>query len=295
MTAVEQHETGAADTYRVIDTSTVEWVPEINLKGFLRRLLYEDPETGSSTHIWQIPPGWGVHSMSGKPGRHIHRTVRERSLILEGEQPRWEYYHPRQTEGTFGMDRKWSFQDRPPRCLHGLEPGPTSKTGSRILFWDTGVSRDRKVWGEEEEKETLVIPFEGDLEKYGDEFAPGTHTDVNTIPWERHPAVKGWKRRVLAERASDAPPVFMVHVPTDWDAGDQEVRLAVAAPRRWLYVINGDLPLTVYADKSDSAGETVQLREGFYLEFFGPASIGFRKGQSPEIGATVLCMGHEMA
>ena len=51
MTAVEQHETGAADTYRVIDTSTVEWVPEINLKGFLRRLLHEDPETGSSTHM----------------------------------------------------------------------------------------------------------------------------------------------------------------------------------------------------------------------------------------------------
>lgn len=43
MTAVEQHETGTAETYRVVDTNTVEWVPEINLKGFLRRLLYEDP------------------------------------------------------------------------------------------------------------------------------------------------------------------------------------------------------------------------------------------------------------
>ena len=294
MTAVEQHDTISEASYRILDTSEIEWVPEINLKGFLRRLLYEDPETGSSTHIWQIPSGWGVHSMSGKPGRHIHRTVRERSIILEGEQPRWEYSHPRQTEGTFGMDQKWSFQDRPPRCLHGLEPGPTSKTGSKILFWDTGVSRDRKVWGEAEEMETLVIPFDGDLEKYGDDFAPGRHTDTYGLPWEKHPVVGGWKRKVLSERTPDALPASLVHVPTDWDAGSAPVRLAAQEERHWLYIMNGDLPLTVYADDSDP-GKAVHLKEGFYLELRGTASIGFNKGQSPEIGATVVCMGHQLA
>ena len=294
MTAVEQHDTVSEPSFRVLDTSKIEWVPEINLKGFLRRLLYEDPDTGSSTHIWQIPPGWGVHSMSGKPGRHIHRTVRERSIILEGEQPRWEYSHPRQIEGTFGMDQRWSFQDRPPRCLHGLEPGPTSKTGAKILFWDTGISRDRKVWGEEEEKETLVIPYEGDLEKYGEDFAPGTHTDTYGLPWQPHPVVSGWKRKVLSERTPDAPPAYLVHVPTDWDTGAAPVRLAAQEERHWLYVINGDLPLTVYADGSDPR-ETVHLKEGFYLELRGAASIGFNKRQSPEIGATIVCMGHQLA
>lgn len=179
MPAAEEYEADAAEIYRIVDTNTIEWVPEINLKGFLRRLLHEDPDTGANTHILQTPPGWGAHSMSGKPMRHIHRTVRERSLVLEGEQAHWEYDHPRQVEGRFGMDQKWSFQNRPPRCLHGLKPGPTSKTGSKVLFWDTGLSRDRKVWGEGEERRLS-----------------SSHT------------------RAISKNT----PVFMVHVPTDWDA-----------------------------------------------------------------------------
>lgn len=35
------------------------------------------------------------------------------------------------------------------------------------------------------------------------------------------------------------------------------------------------------------SGREVHLREGFYVEFFGPASIGFKKGQSPEASQSV--------
>ena len=271
-------------TYRLVSTEQVSWAPEPGVPGAFHKSLEEDPEI----LLRFIPPGWGLDDLGGKPMRHYHRTVAERSLQLHGDFPHWEYSGPKQVPGDMVIKRKGFFMDRPPRNVHGIETGPTSETGFISLYWCTGTGTGVNSPGDE----NVDIPFDGDLEAFGDDFTEVRYVQTQDMKWEPHPDVPGWKRKVLAP-AEDREPVSLIFIPPDWQPSNVPLRGEPAPSRRWLYIVFGDLPIWYYAEPTSGIGEKLTLREGAYLAWPEGAALGWEKVARPEIGCVLLCVGRD--
>ncbi len=275
--------------HELVQTGELPWEPDPGIPGFLRKLLNTDPASGAQTQIWFIPPGWGIDNLDGKPMRHYHRTVTERSLQLHGDFPHWEYSGPNQRVGDCVVKRKGFFMDRPPRCVHGLERGPSSQTGVMTIYWSTGGGTGVGSGGDE----NVAVPFKGDLEAFGNDYTQVRFVDTAAMRWAPHPAVAGWKHKELAPASTTREAVSLIFIPPGWRPDELPLRGPPGTARRWLYTVSGDTTLSIFAGTAPKA-ETVNLREGSYLAIPAGSAMGWSGSPESEIGVILLCVGHEI-
>ncbi|MBM3502987.1 MAG: hypothetical protein FJX65_03850 [Alphaproteobacteria bacterium] len=271
------------EAFRHLDTTTMPWAPEPTIKGMKSKVLFRDPESGAVTIIRSVPPGYGV---GDQPFRHYHTSVVERSFYLAGDFPHWEFDGPEDKTGDLIMFRRGLFMDRPPNTIHGLFPHPKSEIGGMAISWNTGggVGVDDPNY----EVESIDVPFENPG-RFNVAFTSPRIFMHDTLPWNPHPRVKGWKIKPLAPRRGVAPEVALVHVTADWQPARSGAVVEPTDERRWMFVVSGGLDVVV---SQGARQDAIALKEHGYLEWRAPAVIGFAAGAVSDIGATVLCVGH---
>ncbi|MSO64742.1 MAG: hypothetical protein EXQ85_02880 [Alphaproteobacteria bacterium] len=276
-----------AANYTYIDTAAMAWQQEPTIKGMKSKRLHVDAATGASTMIRFVPPGFGLPA--GGLFRHYHTSVIERTFYLAGDFPHWEFDDPADKVGDLVMFRRGVFMDRPPNTVHGLLNEPRSQAGAMTISWATGngVGVDDPRYAEE-----TVHLEENDTRRHNVAFTAPRIFAADSIPWQRHQALAAWKHKPLAAARGSAPKCSLVFVPADWSAPRPGTILSYSDERRWVFVVNGDLAITVY-DGANS--HRFKLKEGGYLEWYSPTTIGFSTEPVSEIGATVLCVGHALA
>jgi quercetin dioxygenase-like cupin family protein len=278
-------------SYELIDTQELPWEVDPDVPGFFRRVLYLDTDTDAEAKQWYLPPGWGSDVHDHFPHRHYHATVTERAFVFSGDLPHWEYDDgPTQTKGEMVLFRRGWFMDRPPRSIHGIDAAPVSQTGCHLIYWNTGGGCG--IRSPLATAETLDVPFEGDLEALGDDFTAARVFDTQGVAWENHPTMTGWKRKVLAEAGHGATRDVILHLPPDWKSDSLPLKGKPAPHRSWLYVLGGDLTLTVFPDRGKA--ETVSVHEGSYLAWEPGTSLGWTERPKSDIGCTILCIGNEL-
>jgi hypothetical protein len=270
-----------------IETDMMEWEPDPGIPGFLSKPLYVDRETGAFTQIHFVPPGWGEEILEGKPYRHYHASVYERSFCLFGDFPHWEFKDPADTDGEMIVFRGGVFMDRPPMTIHGLMPEPKSVGGATTLSWNTGAGvsvRDPKA-----KEETFVIPFE-DTRGINLEFTSPRIFPTADVAWENHPTISGWKIKPLCERAGVAGEAALVSIPPDWQP-DGEHTVRGGDVLTWLFVVSGDVAVQI----GDGATTTkLALKDRSYLNWDRTASLRLASKPVSLGGAIVLCVGHDL-
>lgn len=272
--------------HRVVATSQVPWREEPNIAGFRSKTLFVNSPSGASANLYWVPPDHGVQVMFRRPTRHFHRTVVERSFALGGDYPHWEFRNPDDTTGELIVFRRGTFMDRPPLSLHGLQPEPRSQVGATVLNWDTGggVGLDDP----RAKDETVTVPFR-DYERYNIPFTSPRIFRHDEQPWRAHPRVSGWKAKALAPRHGTAAEVALVALPAD---AVSKQAVPGTHERRWLFVVSGSLRVAI----ADADGEhRYELTEEDFLEWFQPAKLRFDHGTISDVGAVVLCIGHQLS
>src|SRR5262249_50271531 len=119
--------------FRAVDTARLDWEP--GPPGKLVKVLERDELGIPCTFIAYIPPTSVLDGMPDLPFRHYHKSVWEKSFVLDGELPHWEYESPDDRRGTMYLKRPGTFMSRAPGSIHGLEAGFTSRTGCTLLYW----------------------------------------------------------------------------------------------------------------------------------------------------------------
>lgn len=274
--------------FTYVDTDAMEWKPDPGIPGFLAKFLYVDEESGAFTNIHYVPPGWGEEILHGKPYRHYHASVYERSFCLFGDFPHWEFSEPADTDGELVVFRGGVFMDRPPMTIHGLLPEPASVTGATTLSWNTGGGTS--VEDPAAKDETFVIPFD-DYHGINLEFTSPRIFQTAEVPWRPHPAVADWKIKPLCDAAGAAPACALVAIPPDWRATAAR-EIDAVGERRWLFVVSGDLSVQV---KEGQRAEEVSLHARCYLAWQDPARVDLSAPTTSQGGAVVLCVGHTLS
>ncbi|MSO64741.1 MAG: hypothetical protein EXQ85_02875 [Alphaproteobacteria bacterium] len=275
-------------TFRHVDTEAMAWEPEPTIRGMFSKTLHIDPASGAATHLMFIPPDYGANSPR-RPTRHFHRTVVERALCLGGDYPHWEFGAPADTTGQLVVFRKGTFMDRPPLSLHGLHAEPRPEIGATMLSWASGGGvglDDPKA-----RDETQSVPFAG-YHGINQTFVAPRIFGVDSLAWVPHSRVTGWRWKALAPKNGAAPACALVHVPADWRPSPSLAPPAAVAERCWMFALSGDVGVQVRAQ-----GRTTDVRliEGGYLEWQGPATLGFSEQPVSDCGAVLLCVGHPLA
>ncbi|MBT4740748.1 MAG: hypothetical protein HN793_08615 [Rhodospirillaceae bacterium] len=276
--------------FRHVRTEEVEWVDDPDIPGFKQKILSRDEETGAVTRLWFVPPNWGEDVFDGKPDRHYHKSVVERGFQLYGDFPHWEFNSVEDFDGDLYIFKRGLFMDRPPGSLHGLRPEPRSQAGAVILYWNTG--RGASIKEEAFAEETVNVAFDKDVKVEINAFPACNLTQTETVDWQVHPDVPGWKIKPLAEEGYGADTVDLVFIPSDWRPGDglrsDDGATQPKAKRRWLYVVTGDLAVCL-------EGENLKLRQDDYLGWTSPANLSFADGSVSDTGCIAICSGNRLS
>lgn len=275
-------------SFSLVHTPDLPWEPDPAIPGFKRRVLHVHPESGAHIKLWHLPPAYGP-AVGTLPHRHYHRTVTERAYHLAGDFPHWEFQSGKDMDGELIVFKRHIFMDRPPLSIHGRFPDPSSQTGSEILYWNTGVGTG--LGEPEAATETITVEFDASGRNDATAFTVASVFSSLDRPWLAHPKVKQWKIKPLAGGTPTTLPVVLVNVPAD-AIGPGDIRIRGSEDPRWLFVISGDLKLHVAAA---DAPTDLSLREGSYLHWYPDAVLGFADGKISEGGATILCVGHDLA
>ncbi len=274
----------ADNSYIFRDTQNMDWQDDPGIPGFKEKVLYEDKEREATARLWYVPPGFGADIHHGEPHRHYHRSVIERSYVLYGDFPHWEFSTVDDLEGELVIFRRGLVMDRPVGSLHGLLPEPASLTGAMLVYWNSGPGTS--VLDQTYSHESIDVPFDPQAKVEINQFNAARLFMADDIPWQAHPSIPQWKYRPLADASHDSGAVSMVHIPTDWSSKNGEEIFGDVNAASWLYVINGDLQLT-NADGS----QNVNMKEGSFLRWQGPDKLGFGEGAATETGCVALCVG----
>ncbi|MGB1875735.1 MAG: hypothetical protein ACPHGY_02250 [Rhodospirillaceae bacterium] len=269
-----------------VRTDEVDWIDDPDIPGFKQKILSRDDETGAITRLWFVPPNWGEDVFDGKPDRHYHKTVVERGFQLYGDFPHWEFNSIEDFDGDLYIFKRGLFMDRPPGSLHGLRPEPRSQAGAVILYWNTG--RGASIKEEAFAEETVNVPFDMDVKVEINAFTPCRLMQTDSLSWQPHPDVEGWKIKPLADAGYGADTVDMVFIPSDWRPSKKDAGVEFTTGRPWLYVVTGDL--LVQTD-----GSEIELRPNDYLRWSSSANISFANDRDvSETGCVAICSGNRL-
>lgn len=259
---------------RVARTDDLSWEPHV-MGSSIRKVLDRDTATDSYVHYRYLPPG-----AANAPVRRLHLTISETFFFLEGALPSWEFDNPDDESGRIVTFRAGTLMDRVPYSVHGTGPDLTTDVGSTFLMWTSGGGEF-----EADPAESIQIPFSGPKPAFDAPFTAPLVVDSNALPWEPHPENAGWKRRVIsADEAITPRPVSIVFVPPNWRADDGQI--ATTPHRCFAYVLSGAITLR-------QGGASVELRKDTYVRW-DPNATPSVETASP-VGATLLCVGHELA
>lgn len=264
---------------RVLDTDSMPWEAHVRPRANeLRKVLHVDPDTNGYLHLRYVPP-----SVSTRSTRIFHRTVRELGFWISGDLRSWNYASPHDQNPVCYPSRRYVFMDRPPRSVHGAEPGRRSFVGTQLLLWSTHGGEF-----EMDPAETVTI---GERDEFSDiSFTMPGMIQTATLPWCRHPAVPEWMIKEVAPADYGVPlrivPVNLVFVPANWQSEGFFVQSR--EQRCWLFLLAGSLQVTLPEQGITS------LREGAYVDWRRPARIALHGAGGPE-GAVVLCVGHDLS
>ncbi len=269
-------------------TQEMDWQDDPGIPGFKEKMLFEDKEQKSAVRLWYVPPGFGEDVHHGRPHRHYHKSVIERSYTLYGDFPHWEFSSVDDLEGELVIFRPGLVMDRPTGSLHGLLPEPTSLTGAVLIYWNSGPGTS--ILEPTYDAESIDVPFEPSAKVELNRFNPARLFMADDVPWQIHPSVPGWKYKPLADASHGSAAVSLVHVPTDWVPEKIELVENGADDASWLFVIHGDLRF-VLDDAAGGATEELQLTEGCFLRWQKPWKPYFDQKAASDIGCVTLCVG----
>ncbi len=277
----------AQPSYKHVRSQSLDWEDDPDIPGFRQKMLNFDDATKAVVRLWFIPPDWGKDVFGGKPDRHYHKSAVECGFHLYGDFPHWEFNSVDDFDGDLYVFKRGIFMNRPPGSLHGLLPEPRSQAGAVILYWVTGPGASIK--DPEFPKETVNVAFDKEVKVDINAFTPCTITQTEDLEWQAHPDEPEWKIKALADAAYDADSVNLVHIPTDWQASDiGAFDVAVESEKPWLYVVHGDLRVTV--------GDTdLKLVQDDFLMWSTDAPLLLPEEPLSDVGCTVLCSGHRLA
>ena len=271
-------------SYRHLDVATAPMGGVAANPGARQQVLWREERSGASVAINYSPAGFTAQhaKMLDEEGAHCHyhATVNERHYMLAGDYPIWHWATPT-AEPTLTVLRRHTYLENPPRTLHGSRPDLRPQVGTQLLVWNTkgGTS----IFAEDGRHETFRLQ-PGEQAPRDGWARPTIHT-VDTMEWQAHPTMRGWKVKHLAPAIPDSPAVFVVNVPPDTRA---PMAGTFGAERRWLFVLSGDLAVTMN-------GDALMLREGHFVQWDAVSRLAFASGTISNGGATVLCIGHDLA
>jgi quercetin dioxygenase-like cupin family protein len=264
----------------LLDTREMPWEDFDGLAGAKVKVLSRDERGNAMVMLVWLPPGElpGV----ALPHRHYHRTITESTFLLSGELPHWEYESAEQDHGEMVRFREGYFMERRPGSIHGLEPGTTSATGCVVLMWRDGVGN----WLSEPEAgvETVDVPYDrgasapesGGGDRSGTEPGDGPGTvvrrrdvtilDTRAMPWLPFEGLRGAQVKVLARDERGDHRVILVFMPPGLRAGARRHRHYHRTVREFALVVSGELPHWEYEDASQTDGELVIFRQGYFMD-----------------------------
>jgi mannose-6-phosphate isomerase-like protein (cupin superfamily) len=270
--------------YRHLDIATAPLSGVAANPGARQQVLWRDERSGASVAINYTPAGFTAQhaKMLAEEGAHCHyhATVNERHYMLAGDYPIWHWTGPG-AEPTLTVLRRHTYLENPPRTLHGSRPELRPQVGTQLLVWNTkgGTS----IFAADARHETFRLQ-PGEQAPRDGWARPTIHT-VDTMAWQAHPTARGWKIKNLAPAIPDSPAVFVVNVPCDASAPPATI---AGAERRWLFVLSGDLAVAMN-------GQALALREGHFVHWAPDTRLAFADAAISSGGATVLCIGHDLA
>jgi hypothetical protein len=272
-------------------TPTMPWAPMGGIVGFKTRVLRVDPVTRATVELQFAPPEFSKEvrdRLAEGAVRHYHRTVTERHYFLSGDLPNCDWRDLTDPAGEVTVYRRHSFLDRPPMTLHGLLPGHLTEAGSEYLVWNTGPGT--ALWDPAAATETVELPVDAGPE-YAAAFVRPRILQIDRLPWTPHPRTATWFHKRIAVAVPGSPAVDVVCVPPD-SVRERVVAEGNGGPERWMFLLSGSLDVEVTHGRGT---ERLELHEGSFLDLEPGTSFAIVAGEATSQGATVLCVGHDLA
>jgi hypothetical protein len=294
----------------IFDTREMEWEPVHewgnlpDLKSAVRKVLVRDEAGYPFVMLNYFPAGFNLPNL---PYRHYHSTAGELGYRLWGNLPHWEYENAAQQHGTLNSGRAGFFMHRLPGSIHGLEPGPLSRTGSCSLSWRTG--RGTNIGEPEFEQETVHVPYaEGwrpnpavedvAVTRNGEaaviDWADLKIVDTRRMPWEQRPewagrpGLDGACRKVLVREEQGEPVVSLNYLPPGFTLPELPYRHYHSTVSEFSFVLCGELPHWEYESADQQKGALVVFKPGYFMHR-RPGSIhGLEPGPVSPCGAFTL-------
>ena len=270
-----------------LDTNTMPVSESPANPGAKDQTLWKDQTTGSTVQMSYGPAGFPpkvAEILAHGPHRHYHKTVNERHYILAGDYPIW-HWQDASGDGKLTILRRHTFLENPPKALHGIRPETTPTIATQLLVWNNGPGTS--IFDKEAEQETIEVPIDGSTHDVA--WASSRILSTMDMAWRPHASVDGWKVKDLAPEVKDSPPVTLVNLPPDAEAGAQEI---AGADRTWLFVLSGDLSPVV---KTAEGPSQLSLQEGHFLAWSRGMSVTFPGAPVSISGCLALCVGHDLA
>ena len=263
----------------------------------LARVLSYDEDGDAVIHercltAWTPPP---EADSSG------YRFAREFYFCLEGEFSHYERCLDGNADDLV-VFRPGVWMDRLPGSVtSGIVDVPLAVTG---LGWLT-ADEDPYVGLRESAGLTDTLtgvvtsshaPAPPDGDAGGDAGAPGCLLDTaftsvwdsRDMDWEDHPLAPGARIKALSRRDDGDPTVMVCGIPAGPYPGLRLPWRGRHAYREFTYVLEGELRMRLFSDENDLEGETVVLREGYWMDRAPGSVYGYDAQECTPSGCTLL-------
>lgn len=245
---------------RILDLNAMPWTsPPGRPAGWKFKNIHTIPATGGGAELVSIPPRW-----STKSPRHYDKE-NGWYFFLAGRAAVAYYKNPQDQVGTVHTPRSGILFYGVEGAIHGFDERTSVPEGCVLLSW-----HDRRPSIEPVPFDSEETTFRGGPWPYPDIL------DTREMPWEE--SQDGVLVRPLYHRG-DAQ-VEMRFYPAGWKSSGA---LQFADYDRWLYVLEGDLNLKVYAWPGDRHGKAMRATKGQVVEI--PAHSLFGGSDTVESGA----------
>lgn len=293
-------------TTTILDTRAIDWEESDYVPGALRRVLARDTDGDPIVlQRWMPPSRKAIDEVL--PG--AYHLAREAYFCLGGER------HNNQKElgrpGEFVdpvIYREGYWLDRQPGSVHGGPPTPIMAVGVWWIGW-MAVSDDFYVGLDEASTLTDVHPAPG--ERLTQELPPLGQPLTDPLPasvirvhrafpggaqvlktremeWDAHPHLPESHIKVLCRNHLGEPAVELWALPNGrYPVPELPYRVSHRY-RDITYVIKGELRVREYAGPDDTVGESIVLRDGYFVDRKPGSVYGYDTDEATPTGIELL-------